>query len=46
MPDTAVLNIINLNINSIQAEVISWKTNREQEIYTAAEGNTTETQWG
>ena len=28
MPDTAVLNIINLNIDSIQAEIMIGKTNR------------------
>ena len=37
MPDTAALNIINLNIDSIQAEIASCKTNREQEMYTVAE---------
>ena len=38
MPDTAALNIINLNIDSIQAEIASCKTNREQELHTMAEG--------
>ena len=40
MPDTAALNIINLNIDSIQVEIASCKTNREQEMYTVAEGRT------
>ena len=40
MPDTPALNIINLNIDTIQAEVISCKTNREQKMHTAAGGNT------
>ena len=40
MPDTAVLNIINLNIDSIQAEVISCKTNRGQETHTVVESST------
>ena len=40
MPDTAALNIINLNIASIQAEIASCKTNREQEMYAVAEGCT------
>ena len=40
MPDAAVLNIINLNIDSIQAEMVSSKTNRGQEIHTIAEGCT------
>ena len=40
MPDTAVLNIINLNIDSIQAEIVSSKTNRGQEIHTIAESCT------
>ena len=30
MPDIAALNILNLNIDSIQVEVVSCKTNREQ----------------
>ena len=33
MPDTAALNILNLNIDSIQAEVANCKTNREQETH-------------
>ena len=40
MPDTAALNIINLNIDSIQAEIASCKTNREQEVQAMAEGCT------
>ena len=40
MPDTAVLNIINLNIDSIQAEITKCKTNRGQETYAVAEGCT------
>ena len=35
MPDTAVLNIINLNIDSIQAVTLECKTNREQETHTS-----------
>ena len=38
--DTAALNIINLNIDSIQAEIISGKTNRGQETHTVADGCT------
>ena len=40
MPDTAVLNIINLKIDSIQAEIMSGKTKRGQETHTTAEGCT------
>ena len=40
MPDTAALNIINLNIGSIQVEIASCKTNREQEMQAMAEGCT------
>ena len=40
MPDTAALNILNLNIDSIQAEVANCKTNREQETHKVAEGCT------
>ena len=40
MPDTAALNIITLNIDSIQTEIASCKTNREQEMHTMAEGCT------
>ena len=38
MPDTAALNILNLNIDSIQPEVVSCKT--EQEAHTVVEGCT------
>ena len=40
MPDTAALNIINLNIDSIQMEIISCKTNREQEMHAMADSCT------
>ena len=40
MPDIEALNIINLNIDSIQVEVASCKTNREQEMHPMAEGCT------
>ena len=40
MPDTAMLNIINLNIDSIQVEIVSSKTNRGHETHTMAEGCT------
>ena len=40
MPDTAALNIINLNIDSIQVEIMNGKTNRGQETHTIAEGCT------
>ena len=40
MPDTAAFNIINLNIDSIQVEIASYKTSREQEMHTVAEGCT------
>ena len=40
MPDTAVLNIINLNIDSIQVEIMSGKINRGQETHTIVEGCT------
>ena len=40
MPDTAVLNIINLNIDSIQAEIAKCKTNKGQEINAVVEGCT------
>ena len=40
MPDTVVLSIINLNIDSIQAEITKCKTNRGQEMHTVAEGCT------
>ena len=44
MPETAALNILNLNIDSIQAHVTHCKTNREQETNKAAEGCKTPTQ--
>ena len=34
MPDTAAHNIINLNIDSIQAGVADCKSNTEQEMHT------------
>ena len=37
MPDTVVLNIINLNIDSIQKEIRNCKTNRGQEMHAATE---------
>ena len=40
MPDTAVLNLLKLNIDSIQVEIMSCKTNREQEAYKVGEGCT------
>ena len=40
MPDTAVLNILKLNIGLIQVEVMSCKTNREQEAHKVVEGCT------
>ena len=40
MPDTEALNIINLNIHSIQAEISSCKTNREQEMHAMADSCT------
>ena len=40
MPDTAVLNILNLNIDSIQAQVVNCRTNWEQETHKVAEGCT------
>ena len=40
MPDMAVLNIINLNIDSIQVEITSCKTNRGQQTHAFAEGST------
>ena len=40
MPDTAAINIINLNIYSVQAEIVSGKTSRGQEMHTIAEGCT------
>ena len=40
MPDTAALNIINLNIDSIQVEITRCKTNRGQEMHAVVEGCT------
>ena len=40
MPGTAALNIINLNIDSIQAEIMKFKTNKGQETYAVMEGCT------
>ena len=40
MPDIAALKILNINIDSIQAEVGSCKTNREQETHKVMEGCT------
>ena len=40
MPDMAVLNIINLNIDSIQVEIMSCKTNGGQQTHAVAEGCT------
>ena len=40
MPDTAVLNILNLNIDSIQAQVMNCRTNREQETHKVGESCT------
>ena len=40
MPDTAVLNIINLNIESTQAEISECKSNIGQETHVVAEGST------
>ena len=37
IPDMAVLNIINLNIDSIQKEIREYKTNRGQETYADTE---------
>ena len=37
MPDMAVLNIHNLNIDSIQAQVANCRTNREQETHRVVE---------
>ena len=52
MPDMAVLNIINLNIDSIQKEVETAKTNKGQEMHAVAEDciethlcNQTRLQW-
>ena len=40
MPDTAVLNISNLHIDSIQEEIMKCKTNRGQETHDVPEGCT------
>ena len=40
MPDTAALQIINLNIDSIQAELAECKTNIKQEMHTVAKACT------
>ena len=40
MPDTAGLNIINLNIDSLQVEVVECKTNIGQEMQTVSKGCT------
>ena len=40
MPDMAALNIINLNIDSVQAEVVECKTNIGQEMQTVSKGCT------
>ena len=40
MPYTAALKSINLNIDSIQAEVAEYKTNTEQEMHAVAKGCT------
>ena len=37
MPDMAVLNIIKLNIDSIQKEISNCKTNRGKEMHVVAE---------
>ena len=43
MPDTAGLNILNLNIDSIQAQVANCRTNREQETHNVVAGGCTNT---
>ena len=40
MPDATSLNIINLNIDSIQMEIAEGKTNTRQEMQTVSEGCT------
>ena len=40
MPDMAALNIINLNIDSINAEIAECKTNRRKATHAVAEGCT------
>ena len=37
MPDMVVLNIINLNIDSIKKEIRNFKANRGQEMHAATE---------
>ena len=37
MTDTAALNIINLNIDSIQKEIRNYKANRGQEMHTVTD---------
>ena len=46
MPDTVVLNLINLNIDSIQAVTAKFETNKEQEACTNTEAVQTRTQPG
>ena len=38
MPDTAALKLININIDSIQAEVVECKTNIEQDMHVVEKG--------
>ena len=38
MPDTAALKLININNDSIQAETLECKTNREKEFYAVEKG--------
>ena len=38
MPDTAALKLININIDSLQAEVVECKTNIEQEMHVVEKG--------
>ena len=40
LPDTMALNIINLNIDSIQKEIKECKTNTGQETYVKTKGST------
>ena len=44
MPDATFLNIINVNIDSIQAEIAEGKTNTGQEMQTVLEGVQTRAQ--
>ena len=39
MPDIAALQLININIDSIQAEMVEYKTNIEQEIHVVERGH-------